>query len=156
MKKPAWLLLLVVTVAYGQTQKADDEAIFAATTAAWNLDNGIAQHLAQDGPNFHPTKQQPEDNNASLPSLLLRKDGTAFDPATPGQQARELMEELRQGIHALQSAEKAEALDAMALDQGRASWLKMRDIFCRQYPDVRYYDLDGAERYCPAKSASSH
>jgi FAD/FMN-containing dehydrogenase len=154
--KSAWLLLLAATaVAFGQTQASDEKALSGAEIAAWNIQECISHHLVEDAPNFHPAKQEPEDD-ASLPSMMLRKDGSAFDPATVGQQARALMEELRQGIHALQSAEKAEGMDAMALYQARASWPQMRDIFCREYPEVRYYDLDGIERHCPPKPPAAH
>jgi hypothetical protein len=46
--------------------------------------------------------------------MLVLKEGFLFD-WTPGQQARHLMEDLRQGIHILQSADKPRGIDVIAL-----------------------------------------
>jgi hypothetical protein len=59
------------------------------------------------------------------------------------------MEDLRQGVHALKSAEKPRGLDIVAVTGAREYWPKLRDISCHESPGVRYYDLDGVERFCP-------
>jgi hypothetical protein len=61
------------------------------------------------------------------------------------------MEDLRQGIHVLQSADKPRGFDVIALAGARECWPKLRDTSCRETPGIRYYDLDGFEQYCPSK-----
>ncbi|MGP8271807.1 MAG: hypothetical protein ACLQLH_17220 [Terracidiphilus sp.] len=124
------------------------EAVFnGATIAAFHLQEAIDEHIANDA-NFHPTKQMPEDKR-ELPPFLVKRDMVLNFDWTTGQHARYLMEELRQGIHQLQSAEKASGLDGVALAAARENWPKMRDVSCRESPGIRYYDLDGFEQYCP-------
>jgi hypothetical protein len=145
----AWALLLAGAVAFGQSRESSDEDFHLAEIAAHNIPEAITAHLADDA-SFQMNKKQPEDKLPD-PPILLRKDGSFSFDWTPSQHARHLMEDLRQGIHALQSAQQARGLDSIALDGARKIWPKMRDIFCRDNPDVQYYDLDGIKQYCPAK-----
>jgi len=125
----------------------DDVVFVHAGIAAHNIEEAIAEHISHD-PNFHLSKQLPEDRRPD-PGILIKKDGTFSFDWTTGQHARYLMEELRQGIHQLQSVDKHIGLDGIALDGARESWPKVRDISCRETPGLRYYDLDGFEKYCP-------
>lgn len=118
------------------------------SVVANNIQTAIAGHLALD-PTFSMKKQQPEDKYPD-PKMLVLKEGFLFD-WTPGQQARHLMEDLRQGIHILQSVDKPRGFDAMALAGAREYWPKLLDISCRETPGIRYYDLDSFEQYCPSK-----
>ena len=114
-----------------------------------NIQTAFIEHITEDS-NFRQEKQLPEDQQ-NHPKILVFKDGSwAFD-WTPGQEARYLMEELRQGVHILQSVEKPRGLDVMVLSGAREYWPKLRDISCRENPGIRYYDLDGFEQYCPSK-----
>jgi len=124
-----------------------DVAFINAAVAAHNIEEAITGHISND-PNFRLSKQLPEDKR-QLPPPLIKKDGNFDFDWTVGQHARYLMEELRQGIHILQSSDKSSGLDGIALAGARESWPKMRDISCRESPGIRYYDLDGLERYCP-------
>ena len=139
------------TITVGQKSvKESDEVVFIhAGIAAHNIEEAIVEHLSDD-PNFQQTKQLPEDKQPH-PAILRKKDGTFSFDWTTGQHARYLMEELRQGIHILQSVEKHSGLDGIALDGARESWPKVRDISCRESPGIRYYDLDGFEKYCPER-----
>jgi hypothetical protein len=126
-----------------------DAVFIGATVAAQHIQEAISEHIANDA-DFHLTKQLPEDKRPG-PGILIKKDGSVSFDWTPGQRARDLMEELRQGIHQLQSVEKASGLDGIALSGARENWPKMRDISCHESPGIRYYDLDGFERYCPER-----
>jgi hypothetical protein len=124
------------------------EAVFVdATVAAHNIEEAISSHLTGDA-NIHLNKQLPEDKRG-LPPPLIKRDGSFEFDWTVGQHARYLMEELRQGIHQLQSVEKASGLDGIALAGARENWPKVRDISCHESPGIRYFDLDGFEQYCP-------
>jgi hypothetical protein len=129
--------------------KSPDAVFVEATIAAHNIEEAISDHILAD-PNFHWAKQLPEDKR-EVPPPLITKDGSFEFDWTIGQHARYLMEELRQGVHALQSVQKPAGLDPIALAGARESWPKMRDISCHENPGIRYYDLDGIEQYCPTK-----
>jgi hypothetical protein len=133
----------------GQTSATKtSEAVFVeATVAAHNIEEAITEHITNDA-NFRWTKQLPEEKR-ELPPPLIKRDGSFDFDWTVGQHARYLMEELRQGIHQLQSVEKASGLDGIALAGARENWPKMRDISCHETPGIRYFDLDGFEQYCP-------
>lgn len=133
--------------AQNPTTRPPDSDFVEATVAAHNIEEAKTEHITQD-PSFRPNKQLPEEKR-ELPPPLIKRDGSFDFDWTPGQHARYLMEELRQGIHALQSAEKPGGLDGIALAGAREAWPKMRDISCRESPGIRYHDLDGLEQYCP-------
>lgn len=150
LKTSVGVTFLAGTIALAQTgTNRNDGDFHLAGIAADNLEKAIQSHLTSTE-DFQLTKQLPEDRQND-PHPLVLKDGTFYFDWTPGQQARYLMEQLRQGIHALQAAPRAQALDATTLKGARDSWPKMRDISCRENPGIRYYDLDGAEQYCPTK-----
>ena len=128
------------------TQSVDD-VLLKAESVSHNIGEAITEHITKDA-NFHWTKQLPEDKRPD-PGILVKKDGSFSFDWTPGQHARHLMEELRQGIHQLQSVEKPSGLDSIALVGAREYWPKVRDISCRESPGIRYYDLDGYEQFCP-------
>lgn len=124
------------------------EILRKGTIVAGNVQTAITNHILDD-PTFPNKKQLPEETQ-NHPKILTLKDGFLFD-WTPGQQARYLMEELRQGIHILQSVDKPRGFDVIALNGAREYWPKLRDISCHETPGIRYYDLDGFEQYCPTK-----
>jgi len=128
----------------------DDETLLKGEVVAGNIETAITAHLTSD-PDFQIVKQLPEDPHPKLPKMLLKQDGGIVLDWTAGQQAASLMEDIRQGLHALQAAHSPRGLDIVAFAGGREYWPKLRDIFCREYPGVRYYDLDGFEQFCPAK-----
>jgi hypothetical protein len=148
----AGLSFLATPCVNAQILKSDDasqaDVLLKGTVVAGNIQTAIAGHLALD-PAFSMKKQQPEEKYPD-PKMLVLKDRFLFD-WTAGQQARHLMEDLRQGIHILQSVDKPRGFDVIALAGAREYWPKMRDISCRETPGIRYYDLDGFEQYCPAK-----
>jgi hypothetical protein len=126
--------------------KATADILDHAAVVAGNLQTGILA-LVAGNENFKPAKQQPEER-AELPDTVVYKDGSFEFDWTPGQAARYYMEVLRQEIHELQGAEKGGGFAAF-LPAGRESWQKLRDLACREYPGIRYFDLDGIENYCP-------
>jgi hypothetical protein len=132
-----------------EPQLKPEEVIFQAEAAALYLQKAIEEHTFRE-PSFRPHKQQPEDRLPDPPTLLHR-DGRLTLDWTPTQHARFLMERLRQGLHAVQSAERSWTIDILALESARAAWPQMRDMFCAENPEVVYYDPDGFKHYCPAK-----
>jgi len=114
-----------------------------------NIEEAIKAHIIED-PEFKRNAQLPEDKQ-NEPKMLFFKDGRLTFDWTSGQEARYLMEHLRQGIHALQSVDKPRGLDIVALTGAREYWPKLKDISCRENPGIRYYDLDGFEQYCPER-----
>jgi hypothetical protein len=126
-----------------------EEVLRKGSIVSSNIQTAINEHLALDH-SFRLTKQLPEMNH-DLPPLLVYKNGDIEFDWTPGQQARFTMEDIRQGLHALQAAEKPTGFDVIALTGGREMWPKLRDVSCREKPGLRYYDLDGFEQYCPMK-----
>jgi hypothetical protein len=151
VKAKTWILLIGLVSTTGKAQKASvgptDKILIDATVAAQTLEEALSIHFTSD-PHFSPTKQNPEDKR-TLPQMLFTKDnGLQFD-WTPGQHARYLMEELRQGIYQLQSAQNPLGLDSIALAGARESWPKLRGISCQDKPGTRFFDLNGVEQYCP-------
>jgi hypothetical protein len=134
---------------FGQAGDSTEEVLRKSAVVAGNILTAITEHLESD-PDFRLSKQLPE-NKRYPPNLLYKRDGSFEFDQTPGQNARSLMEDMRQGVHELQSAEKARGLDGIALAGAREYWPKLRDISCRESPGTRYYDLDGQEQYCPAR-----
>jgi len=135
-----------------QSQSASESTeviLIHATVVDSNIQNALSEHLTLD-PNFKASKQLPEDKR-DFPPILFNKDNAIEFDWTPGQQARYLMEDIRQGLHQLQSVEKPTGMDGIALAGGREYWPKLRDISCHDKPGIRYYDLDGFEQYCPTK-----
>jgi hypothetical protein len=133
VKTPVWVLvatLFFVCLSDNAQQTTSDstsEILSKGQTVAHNIQEAITEHTTEDE-HFLLTKQLPEDKR-DLPPPLVFKDGNfAFD-WTPGQEARFLMEEIRQGIHALQSVEKPHGLDIIALAGGREYWPKLRDLY---------------------------
>jgi hypothetical protein len=124
-----------------------DDVLLKAEIVSSNIQQAIRDHFRSDA-NLRLTKQLPEDKRPD-PGILIKKDGSISFDQTPGQHARRLMEELRQGIHQLQSVEKPSGLDGIALEGAREYWPKVRDISCSESPGIRYYDLDGFEQFCP-------
>ena len=128
-------------------QESVADVLTKGEIVAGNIATAIHSHVALD-PEFQISKQLPEDKHDS-PKILVKKDETFVFDWTAGQQARYLMEEIRQGIHALQASTKPRGFDAVALAGGREYWPKLRDISCREHPGIRYYDLDGLTQFCP-------
>jgi hypothetical protein len=151
------LIVALVAVAarqgIAQVSKPSDpdteETLRKGQIVAGNIQTAFTSHILDD-PNLRQNKQLPEDQQ-NHPKILVFKDGSFVFDWTPGQQARYLMEELRQGIHILQSVDKPRGSDIIALTGAREYWPKLRDISCRENPGIRYYDLDGFEEYCPTK-----
>ena len=148
--------LAAVASQYGITQQASksdnpdtDETLRKGQIVAGNIQTAVTSHILDD-PSFRQNKQLPEDPQ-NHPKILVFKDGSFKFDWTPGQEARYLMEELRQGVHILQSVDKPRGMDIIGLSGAREYWPKLRDISCRENPGIRYYDLDGFEEYCPAK-----
>lgn len=130
------------------TDPAQAETLRKSQIVAGNVQSAITEHITDD-PTFADKKQLPEEPQTH-PKVLTTKDGFLFD-WTPGQEARYLMEELRQGVHILQSVDRPRGFDVIALSGAREYWPKLRDISCHETPGIRYYDLDGFAQYCPAK-----
>lgn len=132
------------------SQKSDriEESLRHGDIAAGNVQTAITAHLTEDA-DFHPSKQQPEEK-LNPANLLVYGDGTTKFDWTPGQHARYLMEEMRQGVHELRSATKPRGLDAVVFAGVGQTWPSLRDIACAEFPGVRYHDLDGFEQYCPS------
>ena len=99
-----------------KVEKSITDVLANAEIVAGNITTAITAHIADD-PEFQIAKQLPEDKYAP-PKILVRKDGTIIFDWTPGQQARSLMEDIRQGLHALQSSKKALGIDSIALAGG--------------------------------------
>jgi hypothetical protein len=135
----------------GQTTSPEttEEILFKGQVVLVNIQTAIKAHQAID-PAFQIQKQWPEDEQ-NAPKVLVLKDGKAYFDWSRGQQARYLMEALRQGLHALQAVDKPTSSDVEALKGAREYWPKLRDISCRENLGIRYYDLDGFEQYCPTK-----
>jgi hypothetical protein len=144
-------LLFACLNSAAQPVKTESQAdvLLKGQTIAGNIQEAFTEHISDDS-NFRQDKQQPEDKQND-PKVLVFKDGSFIFDWTPGQEARYLMEELRQGIHILQSVQKPRGFDVIALTGAREYWPKLRDISCRENPGIRYYDLDGFEQYCPSK-----
>jgi hypothetical protein len=143
-------LLCVSANAQSTTHETDSEVLQHGEIVAGNILTAIKMHLVDD-PTFQVTKQIPEDARPDRPKILVKRDGKIVFDWTPGQEARYLMETIRQGLHAIQSSGKPRGIDAVALAGGREYWPKLRDISCHDAPSTRYYDLDGFEQYCPDK-----
>lgn len=116
---------------------------------AHNIQEAMDLHI-EHGDSINTRKQLPEDKRDPPPPLIQKNGDWDFD-WTAGQQARYLMEEIRQGIHVIRTAQQARGMDAVALAGAQEYWPKLRDISCRENPGIRYYDLDGFEQYCPTK-----
>jgi hypothetical protein len=114
-----------------------------------NVQTALQIHWKED-PHFKGQKQLPEDKQ-NPPKMLFLKDNSILFDWTPGQRARYLMEDLRQGIHELQSADKASGTDIVAVSTAREIWPELRDISCHENPGIRFYDLDGVPHFCPTK-----
>lgn len=127
----------------------DEETLRKGEIVAHNVQTALTEHQMEDT-SFQASKQLPEDKR-DFPKMLVLKDNTILLDWTSGQEARYLMEELRQDIHALQSVEKPRGFDIIALTGAREFWPKLRDISCRETPGIRYYDLDGFAQYCPSR-----
>ncbi|WP_433965134.1 hypothetical protein [Tunturiibacter gelidiferens] len=144
-------LLIAGQLNFVRAQKSNiletSETLHKAEIVDGNLQTAITAHIKED-PHFHISKQLPEDKQNEAKMLFHKDGGFEFD-WTAGQHARYLMEDLRQGIHALQSADKLRGLDTIALSGAREYWPKLRDISCHESPGTRYYDLDGMEQFCP-------
>jgi hypothetical protein len=148
------IFVLVFVCELNAASETFEDILRKATIVAGNIQTAITAHLTEDQ-DYQVTKQFPEDRR-NPPSVLVKKDGSFTFDWTPGQQARNLMEELRQGIHALQSVERARGLDAIALAGAREYWPRLRDLSCRESPGIRYYDLDGFAQFCPEQPPSKH
>jgi hypothetical protein len=145
--------LLVPSLLAPAQSATEADVLSRAQIVAGNIQEAITGHVTEDA-NFQQNKQLPEDKQ-NEPKILVFKDGSfAFD-WTPGQEARYLMEKLRQGLHILQSVEKPTGFDVIALAGAREYWPKLRDISCHENPGVRYYDLDGFEQYCATNQSKS-
>ena len=148
----AGLAVLATTQTEAQIMPASDpaqaEILRKGEIVAGNVQKAIELHVIDD-PLFGSKKQLPEDKRA-MPSILATKDGILMD-WTPGQESRYLMEQLRQGIHALQSADKPRGFDVIALTGARELWPQLRDISCHETHGLKYYDLDGFQQFCPDK-----
>jgi hypothetical protein len=148
-----WCALAFASLIVHAQDETEADVLRHGQIVAGNIQTAIVGHLTED-PNFQRNKQLPEDRQ-NEPKLLYLKDGSfAFD-WTPGQEARYLMEELRQGLHILQAVDKPKGFDIIALRGARDYWPKLRDISCRESPGIRYYDLDGFEQFCPIKETGS-
>lgn len=147
--KPLFALGIVCATANAQKPLPEsvEEILRKGEIVAKNIQTAITAHLTQD-PDFKVSKQLPEDPHAT-PKMLVKRDGSFEFDWTPGQHARSLMEEIRQGIHVLQSSDKPRGLDVVALAGGREYWPKLRDISCHEQPGIQYYDLDGFSQFCP-------
>jgi hypothetical protein len=132
-----------------QPTLAPEQVIFEAEAAALYLQKAIEEHAARET-RFRPHKQQPEDILPN-PPMLERRGGGCYQDWTISQHARFLMEKLRQGIHAVHTAEYAWTIDILALESARRAWPQVRDLFCAANPEAVYYDTDGFRHYCPAK-----
>jgi hypothetical protein len=119
-----WMCISINTqpLLYGPSATHDnaDEVLFRGDIVAGNIQTALGAHLAED-PRFRLMKQLPEDRQND-PKMVVKKDGSFYFDWTPGQHARYLMEEIRQGVHELQSAEKPQGLDIVALAGGREYW----------------------------------
>jgi hypothetical protein len=142
-----FLALLIQTQTQNSAPVSSREVLRTAQIVAGNIETAIRAHLTDD-PDFQRRLQLPEDKQHE-PKILVKKDGSFEFDWTPGQQARYLMEQMRQGIHALQSVSKPKGMDIIALTGVREYWPKLRDISCRENPGIRYYTLDGFEEFCP-------
>jgi hypothetical protein len=146
--------LAVNVLAIAQTSKANrerdpNESVWMdAEITRGNLYRCIQVHQmdgdAMSGP------QQPEDK-VELPPPTVDKDGILIWAWPAGLHARVLMEKIRQGLHILTSSQTTGGMDGLAINQARAVWPKLRDIYCHAVPKSGYYDLDGIQRYCPEK-----
>jgi hypothetical protein len=135
--------------ATGQVRGKDSvqDVLRRGEIVASNIQVAIISHLTEDA-DFHPTKQEPEEKMYPA-NLLVFKDGTVKFDWTTGQEARHLIEEMRQGVHELHSALKPRGLDVVVFAGVKETWPSLRDIACAEFPGIRYYDLDGFEQYCP-------
>jgi len=144
------LLFLSTITAFGtQPGQTVSDVLLKANIVAGNIQTAITVHLLHD-PDFQIAKQLPEDKQCP-PKILVRHDGSFYFDRTAGQEARAIMEDIRQGLHAIQAATKAYGMDSVALAGGRQYWPKLRDISCGEPPGIRYYDLDGLEQYCATR-----
>ncbi len=147
-----FILLVSISPTWAQDEP-EAEVLRHGEIVADNIQTAITIHITEDE-NFRRDKQMPEDKQ-NHPKALVFKDGSFVFDWTPGQQARYLMEELRQGLHILQSVDKPRGLDIVALTGARDYWPKLRDISCHENSGIRYYDLDGFEQFCPTKETGS-
>lgn len=159
MKIRSWVAVATIGVSLGgaafaqasKTPRAKDpnEPVwFDAEIAKSNLSECIMVHTTERDSMSSP--QQPEDK-VELPPPVTTADGTLVWDWPAGLYARSLMEQIRQGLHKLTSVSEPKGMDPLAIDQARAVWPKLRDIYCHAVPRVGYYDLDGIQRYCPEK-----
>jgi hypothetical protein len=155
MVLPVILLACVTSLSSQNSKKQSQEDVLTmGDIANHNIQDALEAHAVSD-PGFNPQKRQPVEQVRGFDTLVY-KNSFKLDWTT-GQHARYLMEELRQGIHELQSATHPQGLDGMALEGARSAWPKLRDVVCTIYPGVRYFDLNGSENYCadapnPAKT----
>lgn len=145
----ALILVSVSLPAQSAPKETTEEILTKGTIVVSNVDKAVQEHEMFD-PDFQPLKQNPEDKREFPVNLFYKNGDFAFD-WTQGQRARYLMEDIRQGLHALRAAAKPRGFDAIAFAGGREYWPKLRDISCQESPGIRYYDLDGFEQYCPTK-----
>lgn len=157
-KQMGFMVLLPVVVFASLTslfpqsskKQSQEDVLTMGDIANHNIQDALEAHAVSD-PGFNPQKQQPVEQVRGFDTLVY-KASFKLDWTT-GQHARYLMEELRQGIHELQSATHPQGLDGMALEGARSAWPKLQEVVCTIYPGVRYFDLNGSENYC-AEAAS--
>jgi hypothetical protein len=129
-----------------EAKDVNESVWFDAEIAKGNLSMCILAHAMDRDVMSDP--QQPEDK-VELPPPVTTVDGILVWDWPASLHARSLMEQIRQGLHKLNSVSEPKGADSLAIDQARAVWPKLRDIYCRAVPSVGYHDLDGIQRYCP-------
>jgi hypothetical protein len=141
--------LVVPAWAQNQLKQSVNDVLLRGDVVAHNIQVAIMTHLIEDQ-TFQVSKQSPEEPTI-LPRILVKKDSSFTFDWTPGQHARYLMEELRQGVHTLQASATPRGMDAVAFAGAREYWPQLRDISCQDAPGTKYYDLDGFPQYCRDK-----
>lgn len=144
------IALLVVLSAFSSAQVVPniqtDHLLFEGQRIDNDLQAAILTHLKND-PHFKDLKQEPQDTQYAG-HILVMSDNTIESDWTSGQHARFLMEELRQGIFSLGKAKRT-PIDDYILINANMIWPLIRDLACQDKHKVRYYDLNGAEQFCP-------
>jgi len=128
--------------------RSNEEILIEGDLAFGEVTDALALHL-----NAHPDTYVLVKPNLKEkvpePGMLVFKNQIKLDWTT-GQHAHSLVENLRLGVYEL-GAQKSEGLDSMALDHGKRIWPEVRNIYCREYPGARYFDLAWQEQYCEEK-----
>ncbi|SRR6266568_7471548 len=140
--------VLLTSLNVAPKNRSNEEVLIEGDLALSEVTDALALHLSTHRDTYVLVKSNSKEK-VPQPGMLVFRNQIKLDWTT-GQHAHSLVENLRLGVYEL-AAQKPEDLDLMALDHGKRIWPDVRNIYCREYPGARYFDLAWQEQYCEEK-----